>query len=115
VPGFIAGPPNEAGMQERCTLLQTEANSPFVQNAVVFRRTPEGFISLLGRVLRTIRPDGIAKAEIDSADEYVATLKARFDLDLPEAAALWPAICARHEEIMREQAARRAAQAAAQS
>ena len=41
---------------------------------------------------------------IASADEFVATLKAEFGLELPEAAALWPSICAKHDELFEEPA-----------
>jgi N-hydroxyarylamine O-acetyltransferase len=106
-PGFIAGGPNESAMSERCVLLQTEPQSPFVQNAIVARRTADGVTSLIGRVLRSVRPDSVDKQLIDSADQYVATLEDRFSLKLPGVASLWPSICARHEQVMAEQAARR--------
>jgi N-hydroxyarylamine O-acetyltransferase len=110
-PGFAAAGPNEAGMAARCQWLQTSPESAFVQNTTVFRRTPEGHISLIGRTLRTITPEAVAKEDVPSADAYVATLKTRFALDLPEAADLWPVICERHELYLREAAARRAAKA----
>jgi N-hydroxyarylamine O-acetyltransferase len=109
VPGFVVGAADEAVMAERCTILQTSPNSPFVQNAVVARRIDGGVLTLIGRVLRTIRPDGVHKVRIHGADEYVETLEKSFGLVLPEAATLWPAICARHEEIEREKELRRAA------
>ena len=36
---------------------------------------------------------------IDSADEFASILRARFELDIPQARDLWPAVCARHEEL----------------
>ena len=112
VPGFAAFGPDEPAMAARCQWLQTAPESAFVQNTTVFRRLPVGFISLIGRTLRTITPDGVAREDIPSADDYVATLKDRFALDLPETASLWPAICERHEHYLREAEARRAAKAA---
>jgi N-hydroxyarylamine O-acetyltransferase len=108
-PGFSAGPPNEDGMAATCRWLQTSAQSPFVQHTTVFRRVAGGFISLIGLMLREITPAGITRSEIKSADDYVATLKTRFALDLPEVASLWPVLCERHEVYLREAAARRAA------
>jgi N-hydroxyarylamine O-acetyltransferase len=105
------GGPDEAAMAERCHRLQTAPDSTFVQNAVAVRHTPDGVISLIGRILRTVRPDGVPRILIESADEYVAVLKDRFDLDLPQAADLWPAICRRHEEVMAAQAEAKAAAA----
>ncbi len=109
-PGFVCGGPDEDAMAARCQMLQSAPTSPFVQNATVFRRDAHGYASLIGKVVRNIMPDAVTKQELNSADEYVATLKTRFALDLPEAATLWPRICARHEEVLREQASRRAAQ-----
>ena len=34
-----------------------------------------------------------------SADEFVGLLRQEFDLDLPQAATVWPAICAKHDEL----------------
>jgi N-hydroxyarylamine O-acetyltransferase len=106
-PGFVAGGPNEAGMAATCDWLQTSPESPFVQHATLFRRNGEGFISLIDKTLRTITPEGVARAEIASADDYVTTLRHRFGLDVPEAASLWPAICERHEAYLRRAEERR--------
>jgi N-hydroxyarylamine O-acetyltransferase len=113
-PGFVAGGPNEAGMVDRCRWLQSSPDSPFVQHPIACRRTSTGFVTLIGLTLRTITPNEAKRVEIANADEYVATLKTRFGLDLPEAVALWPAICVRHQEYLRESAARKAAKILAQ-
>jgi N-hydroxyarylamine O-acetyltransferase len=98
-------------MADRCQWLQTAPDSVFVQHALAFSRTRDGISSLIDRTLRTITPTESKRSVIDSADEYVATLKTRFSLDLPEAATLWPALCERHEKYLRESAARKAAKA----
>jgi N-hydroxyarylamine O-acetyltransferase len=108
-PNFLAGPLDELGMTTRCQWLQTATESPFVQHAMVFRRTQGGFSSLIDRTLRTITPNEVKRTTIDTADEYVNTLKTRFGLDVPEVASLWPALCERHEAYLREAAARKAA------
>jgi N-hydroxyarylamine O-acetyltransferase len=108
-PSFLAGLPDEAAMAARCQWLQTDPDSVFVQHALAFCRTREGITSLIDRTLRTITPNDAMRTVIGSADEYVATLKTRFALDLPEAATLWPAICEYHETYLRESAARKAA------
>jgi N-hydroxyarylamine O-acetyltransferase len=89
--------PDEARLSERCAWLQSSPDSMFVQNAVVQRHRPDRFLTLLGRRLRSITAEGPDDRLINSADEYVAVLKTEFDLDLPEAASLWPAILARHD------------------
>jgi N-hydroxyarylamine O-acetyltransferase len=96
---FRAAPADEALLAERCRYLQSDAASPFVQNLVVQRRTADTHVSLRGRVLSVIHSSHIDKVLLDSADEFIATLRGRFDLDVPEAAGLWPDICARHEAL----------------
>jgi N-hydroxyarylamine O-acetyltransferase len=110
-PSFLAGEADETSMANRCSWLQTAPESLFVQHALAFRRMPGGISSLIDRTLRAITPQEAKRSVIGSADEYVATLKSRFGLDLPEAATLWPAICERHEEYLRKSAARKAATA----
>jgi N-hydroxyarylamine O-acetyltransferase len=90
---------DEELLARRCRWLQTDPASPFVQNFVVQRRTRDAHTSLRGRVLATLHSSGQERRTIDSADELVATLGECFDLDVPEAATLWPAICARHEAL----------------
>jgi N-hydroxyarylamine O-acetyltransferase len=96
---FQLGPADESLFARHCQRLQTEASSPFVQNLVVQRRTLDTHLSLRGRVLTTLTASGATKALLRSADELVATLRERFQLDVPEAATLWPAICARHDQV----------------
>lgn len=99
--GYDCGGPDEAAMAERCQWLQTSPESVFVANAVVFHHDRDGgFSSLLGKVLRRFTPEAPQpKRIIESAEDYVATLKDVFDLDFPAAASLWPKICARHDEL----------------
>lgn len=60
----------------------------------------------------TFNADGVTSRELANADEYVATLKDEFDLDLPEAATLWPRILQQHELYLREKEKRRQAKQA---
>ena len=98
-PFYDCGPTDEAALAERCVWLQSDPQSGFVQNAVAFHHNAEGFCSLIGRVLRVITPAGAEKSLVVDADDYVRTLRERFDLDFPEAASLWPKIVARHEAL----------------
>lgn len=86
-------------LEEKCRFLQSDPSSPFVQNAVVQRWTAGAHLSMRGRVLRALTPRDEQKSLIADAEDYAATLKNLFGLDLPEAASLWPAIAARHEEV----------------
>ncbi len=90
---------DEALLSERCTWLNTSPDSMFVNNAVVLRHSPKGHMSLIGRKHRTLTSEGRTSRLIEDADDYLATLKTEFALDLPQAASLWPKICARHEEL----------------
>jgi N-hydroxyarylamine O-acetyltransferase len=92
-------PAEEALLAEKCTFLQTAEASPFVQNLVCQRHTPEGFMILRGRVLRRLTPDGSEDRLINSADDLTTTLQNAFDLDVPEAARLWPKLLERHAAL----------------
>lgn len=90
---------DEALLEERCRWLQTDPSSPFIQNAVAQRWNGDQHLSLRGRVMQHIGPDGKEQELVETAEEYVRLLKDEMRLDLPEAASLWPKICARHEEV----------------
>jgi N-hydroxyarylamine O-acetyltransferase len=96
---FRAAPADEALFAQKCQRLQTDPASPFVQNLVVQRRSIDTHLSLLGRVLTTLHATHSERVLLNSADELVATLRNCFDLEVPEAATLWPSICARHDEV----------------
>jgi N-hydroxyarylamine O-acetyltransferase len=92
-------PADEDLLDRKCGFLQGNAASPFVQNLVVQRRTVDAHMTLRGRVLTRLQHSSKEKRTLESADELVGTLREVFDLDVPEAATLWPAICARHEAL----------------
>lgn len=100
---FNLAPADEALLASKCAWLQSAPQSIFVQNAVVERHTEEGLWILRGRVLRHLMPPGekLDRLVADAA-EYVDILRQCFGLDLPEAATLWPRICARHEELLEQ-------------
>jgi N-hydroxyarylamine O-acetyltransferase len=96
---FCVGTADETRFAEQCTMLQSNPASPFVQNLVVQRRLGDRHLSLRGRVLRTLHFTAEEKIELASSGELVDTLRNSFGLDVPEAAGLWPAICARHDAL----------------
>ncbi len=96
---FRVAPADEALLARKCHFLQTDPASPFIQNLVVQRRTADTHLSLRGRVLQAIHATHVDKKLLNSAGELVATLRDSFELDTPEAASLWPSICARHEAL----------------
>ena len=96
---FRIAPADESLLASKCAHLQTSEMSPFVQNLVCQRYTPEGFVTLRGRVLRRLTSDGSEDRLLDSADELLASLRNHLGLDVPESASLWPKIVARHKAL----------------
>ena len=86
-------------LETACQYLQTNDASPFVQNAVVQRWTPDTHFALRGRILSTTNKSETSRQIVDDEDAYVRILREKFRLDLPAAAALWPKICARHDAL----------------
>jgi N-hydroxyarylamine O-acetyltransferase len=102
---FQAAPADPELLAGRCEWLQYAPDSHFVLNAIVQRYRGEAILQLRGRVLRRVTPTGVTQQTIGSAAEWVAVLAREFDLDIPEAAALWPRVVARHEEVLAAAAA----------
>lgn len=96
---FLPEAGDETAMSRKCEFLQTDPSSGFVQNLVAQRRLPEQHKALRGRVLTTIADSGTTTTTLQSAAELMAVLAAEFDLHVPEAADLWPAIVSRHEAL----------------
>jgi N-hydroxyarylamine O-acetyltransferase len=101
---FSLAPADPDRLAATCRWLSTSPDSIFTQTALGFRHTPAGIVGLLGRTVRRVQPDSKTTELIESADEFVAVLKLEFGLDVPDAAALWPAICAKHAELFAEPA-----------
>lgn len=101
---FTLAPAAPALLVEKCQWLQTWPESPFVLNATAQRHRPGEILVLRGRILKRVRPDGAEDHLIGSAEELVDVLRRDFDLELPEAAGLWPRIVARHEALFAQPA-----------
>lgn len=98
-------PADEAELSRLCQWQASDPASVFVQNLTVQRRDGARYFMLRGKVLSEISAQGEARRELGSPDEMVACLRDVFRLDTPGAAALWPAICARHDALFGDQAA----------
>jgi N-hydroxyarylamine O-acetyltransferase len=90
---------DEDALRARCDTLQTDPASPFVQSLLVQQHKAIGIATLRGRVLRLVSPDGASERLLHSARELVDVLRHGFALDVPAAAALWPRIVSRHDEL----------------
>lgn len=99
---FNLEPADEKLLAQKCDFLQTSPLSPFVQNLVAQRHTADGIVILRGKILWTVKPDAVDERTIESSEELVATLRDRFDLDVPDVGSLWDKICARHEAVLAE-------------
>jgi N-hydroxyarylamine O-acetyltransferase len=108
---FQVAPANPALLAEKCAWLQSWEESTFRLNLIAQRwRGPE-ILQLLGRRFRSIRPGGADERLLGSADELVCVLRDDFTLDVPEVAALWPRVVARHEQVQAQIEAAKAAAA----
>ena len=96
---FLLEPGDESAMSEKCRQLQTDPNSSFVLNLVAQQRTPQTHVVLRGRVLTTNTASGKENRLLQSSGDLADTLKDVFQLDVPEAASLWPRIVARHKKL----------------
>jgi N-hydroxyarylamine O-acetyltransferase len=106
---FQVEPADPALLAGRCDWLHYAPESGFVQNLVAQRFRDGTILQLRGRVLRQVTPDGVTQRVLDTADELVAVLKDDFTLDVPEAAELWPKVLARHEAVLADAEAKKAA------
>lgn len=96
---FRDEPADQAQLATTCHWLSTSPQSVFTQTALAFRHGADGVVSLLGRTVNKVRPDGKTTRLIGSGEEFMAVLSDEFGLDLPQAVHLWPTICAKHEEL----------------
>jgi N-hydroxyarylamine O-acetyltransferase len=96
---FSTAPADQEALDAHHVRLQVAPDSPFVLNLVAQRRIGERHLSLRGRVLTELGPDGQTETLLADADALVETLAVRFGIDVPEIAARWPAICARHAAV----------------
>ena len=94
----------EETLAATCQWLRTAPESVFTQFPIVQRHTPDGLVIILGRTLRRVRPGERTQTLIESADQFGEILTGEFGLDVPQMTALWPAICAKHEELFGETA-----------
>ncbi len=89
-----------------CSRLQTEPDSPFVQNLVCMRHAPGRLLQLRGKTLSVLRDGHTDRRELATAEELCGVLRDLFGLDVPVVHEIWPKIEARHRENLERQQAR---------
>ncbi|MBU1375178.1 MAG: arylamine N-acetyltransferase [Alphaproteobacteria bacterium] len=102
---FTTTPADPVLLAAKCQELQTSPESIFVLTAIAQRHMPDEIRMLRGRAFRRITLTSGADSLIDTADDFVTLLKREFELDLPDAAEIWPRIVARHDELFAPQPA----------
>jgi len=96
---FTANPADQSVLDAKRIWQECDPDSNFVQNLVVRRRQDDRHHTLRGKVFTTLYPGGSDSRVLSNADELLDLLEGTFDLDVPEAASLWPVICARHAAV----------------
>lgn len=96
---FRAEPADSGQLARWRTWQQSDPGSSFVGNLVAQRRIGREHWVLRGRVFTVLGPGRAARHLVADREELVALLRARFGLDVPEIAAKWPLVAARHEEL----------------
>ncbi len=91
---------------KKCHELQTSLTSGFtrVTNCQFF--TPDSILTLKGAVLKVINQNGASQHIIESQTEYQEVLQTRFRLNEPEIFDLWPRVWERHQEWLKQEAAK---------
>jgi len=101
---FRAAPADEGLLASKCEWQGTHPDSNFIANLVVQMRQGARHMTLRGKVLTEANAEGLSRTTLESAEELVAVLESVFNMDVPEAASLWPKICARHAQLFEGQA-----------
>jgi len=96
---FRVEPADEASFARQCEWLQDAPESPFLQVLLATRFSTVGIEQLLGRVRKTITPNGVEGFLLNSGEELDAELRKTFGIVAEGVEALWPRIEARHDEL----------------
>jgi N-hydroxyarylamine O-acetyltransferase len=93
---FTLTPHQLSDFAKQCHTLQTSPDSGFVQKTVCQIFLPDGFATLRGAVLKTVRESGVEKRVLNSETKYTNVLRNVFRLELPEASDLYAKVWQRH-------------------
>jgi N-hydroxyarylamine O-acetyltransferase len=99
---FRAAAADEALLIAKRDWQATHPASNFTLNFVAHRRRPDSHLILRGRVLTERSAEGVKSRTLADADDFVATMADRLDIDEPRAREIWPRIVARHRELFEE-------------
>ena len=99
---FRAEAADPALLASQCAFLQTDASSPFTQNVVLHIRSDDSVEIMRNSLRFSVRPDGVERYVIASADDFMREIETTFHVDCPEARTLWPLAEARGREMLEE-------------
>ncbi len=97
---FRVAPADEALLAAKRDWQASHPTSNFTLNLVAHRREPDRHSILRGRILTERGPGGATTTHtVADADEFVALLAERLEIEEPRAGELWPRIVTRHAEL----------------
>ncbi|MEG3179364.1 arylamine N-acetyltransferase family protein [Sphingomonas sp. LT1P40] len=96
---FRDEPADETLLVDQCVWQQSSPHSNFTLNLVAQRRIGDRHIALRDRAFTETTAQGRSRHLLNNANALVAALRDTMDLDLPEAAGLWPRVAARHSAL----------------
>ncbi|BBK44402.1 hypothetical protein STVA_44220 [Allostella vacuolata] len=91
---FRPGIADEASIAAAHRWLSRDPASPFTGSLGLFRHTPEGYVSLHGDRLRRTTSDRVAEQRIGGADQFAATLRTVFEIEVPQPRQVWDRVTA---------------------
>lgn len=100
---FTLEPHHLEEFQERCTWLQTSAESGFVRVTVCQRFTPEGINTLRDATLIRLTASGELRHTISNFEEYERVLREDFNLEVPNLHELWKKVWQNHRQWINSQ------------
>ncbi|HSF96377.1 MAG TPA: arylamine N-acetyltransferase [Thermohalobaculum sp.] len=96
---FSESPVDPAAIEARNRELQTSPDSVFVQNLIIQRMRADTLVCLTGRVFQEKSASDSRKKMVWDAAEMEALVSAKFGIDDPEIASVWPRVEARHRAL----------------
>jgi len=90
----------------KCHELQTSPDSGFTRVTDCQFFTSTSILALRGAVLKEINHNGVTQRTIENQTEYQEVIQTKFGLNEPEIFDLWPRVWERHQEWLKQEAAK---------
>ncbi len=89
---------DEALLEDQSQWLQEDANSPFVQHAIVQRQFADRLESLVDRTHSVTTAEGVRSTRIESPEAYARLLRDTFRIEVRDVPALWARVSSAPDE-----------------